>query len=211
MAIAFMRHGQTDWNLNGRVQGHTDIPLNETGRGQALAAAEALALAGDTWSHITSSPLGRARETASIIAGHLGVDLADPLPGLIEQNYGEAEGSSTAELGERWPTREFKHGELPEQVATRALETLNHLGNTHGENRVLAVTHGAYIRRLIATINAVEYLAVPSILNATITLFDRKADGEWIVTMINDEHTLPQLVTFGDAGAGFCTTDGVCT
>ena len=67
MRLELIRHGQTDWNLADKLQGSSDIPLNDTGRGQALEAAGLLA--GVEWSAIVSSPLGRARETAEIIAG----------------------------------------------------------------------------------------------------------------------------------------------
>lgn len=224
MTIAFMRHGQTDWNRAGKVQGHTNIPLNETGREQARDAATKPSLREYEWAHITSSPLDRARETAEIIAGALGREVADPLPLLIEQNYGEAEGCSVAELEQRWPTREFERGEAPAEVAQRALDALEHLEAEHGGKPVLAVTHGAYIRRLIATLYGLEYTAVPGILNATMTVFERDTNGEWAVTLVNDQpaHEALELspqpapavagfVSLGDAGAGVCTIDGVCT
>ena len=223
MTIALMRHGQTDWNLAGRVQGHTDIPLNESGRAQAREAAESLITAGFTWSHITSSPLARARETAQIIATHLSMPLGDPLEALIEQNYGEAEGSSVAELDLKWPTREFRLGESSEAVAQRALDTIELLSTTHEGAPVLAVSHGAYIRRLIATLHGVDYTAAPRILNATFTTFERDTQGDWIITTINsqpadaqnpestaDAAPTPAFVTLGGSGAGVCTTDGVC-
>ena len=220
MTIALMRHGQTDWNLAGRVQGHTNIPLNETGRQQAREAAEVLATAGSTWAHLTSSPLIRARETAQIVADRLQMQLADPLESLIEQNYGEAEGSSVEDLALKWPTREFKLGESAEAVAQRALDTIELLSTTHEGEPVLAVTHGAYIRRLIATMRDIEYYTAPRILNATITTFERNSQGDWTITTINSQPTEPEttedsapkpaFVTLGSDNSGFCTTDGVC-
>lgn len=225
MTIAFMRHGQTDWNLAGRVQGHTNIPLNETGREQARQAASAPLVAQTEWGHITSSPLDRARETAEIVAQAMGVSLGDALDLLIEQNYGEAEGCSVTELEERWPTREFERGESPAEVAKRALDALHLLEEHHGDSPVLAVTHGAYIRRLIATVHDLEYGDVPGILNASLTMFERDAKGNWQATLINDQPASQALdlspqkpaapfagfVALGDQGAGVCSTDGVCT
>ena len=105
MLIALIRHGQTDWNLAERMQGRTDIPLNETGREQARVAASALA--DEPWDVVVSSPLGRARETAEIIATALGVPLGTGYDELIEQDFGVAEGTLVAELATRWPDRDF--------------------------------------------------------------------------------------------------------
>lgn len=215
MTIALMRHGQTDWNLEGRVQGHTNIPLNDTGRAQAREAAEQLAEQGHSWSLITSSPLDRARETAEIIASRLAHPLSDPIESLIEQRYGEAEGVSVTEFEARWPNREFKFGETSEQVAERGLQTLEKLWNMRTEHPVLAVTHGAFIRRLIATISNIQYAEAPRIINATVTTFERTIEGAWIITTVNSEPTpteppAPSFVTLGGTEAGFCTIDGVC-
>ncbi len=87
--FVFLRHGQTDWNRDGRLQGQTDVPLNETGRRQARAAGRVLRdlpLSG-----VVHSPLGRARETAELAAGGRGLGLA-VAPGLGECGFGALEG-----------------------------------------------------------------------------------------------------------------------
>lgn len=86
----FIRHGQTDWNAKGRIMGHQDIPLNETGRNQALQAKihiEKLPI-----THIYYSPLSRAAQTAHIISEHMQC-VKMPLPALKEQHFGEWEGA----------------------------------------------------------------------------------------------------------------------
>ncbi len=219
MTIAFVRHGQTEWNRIGRVQGVTDIPLNDTGRQQALETAHSLAEEERKWSLITSSPLSRARETAQIIADHLEETLGDPVEALREQNYGVAEGVSIDEFNARWPNREFEGGESSEQLADRALRVLDHLDQAEPNGHVLAVSHGALIRRLISVVADVDYHDIPAIENSALTILEKDQDGQWQVVLINNEpveRVLPQppgLVTLNPAGSaeGTCTVEGVCS
>lgn len=91
----FVRHGETDWNRNGVLQGFTDIPLNETGRAQARAAAAVVAR--HPIDRIVASPLSRAHETARL----LNEVMQKPLslcPDLRERNFGDLEGKTYAEL-----------------------------------------------------------------------------------------------------------------
>jgi len=90
-----LRHGQTDWNAQLRLQGSTDIPLNETGRTQARAASHFLSHQGIT--RIIASPLSRAYETATIVAEALGLPV-DVDPRLIERNFGLFEGMTVDEV-----------------------------------------------------------------------------------------------------------------
>ena len=84
MTFAFIRHGQTDWNRDDQLQGSSDIPLNAEGREQAHEAAGILADGG--WEVVVSSPLRRARETATIIAHDLGLELGPSYPALVERD-----------------------------------------------------------------------------------------------------------------------------
>jgi probable phosphoglycerate mutase len=105
-----IRHGQTAWNAEGRLQGQKDIPLNETGRKQAAGNGLALkGLLGDTVSDFdfVASPLGRTRETMEIMRGAMGLD---PLayrtdPRLVEVSFGDWEGFTLPELKESTPER----------------------------------------------------------------------------------------------------------
>ena len=98
--LIHIRHGQTDWNLAGRLQGSKDIPLNEVGRGQALRNGRTLAafLAETGRSpaefRYVASPLGRARMTMEIVCGALGLDPAGYTvePALAEVSFGDYEG-----------------------------------------------------------------------------------------------------------------------
>lgn len=95
MTFYVLRHGQTDWNVQMRLQGSTDIPLNETGRAQAHVAAKILA--GEGITKIIASPLSRALETARIVGEASGIT-----PGidnrLIERNFGQFEGMTIDEV-----------------------------------------------------------------------------------------------------------------
>jgi broad specificity phosphatase PhoE len=85
----FLRHGQTDWNREGRYQGRSDIPLNATGIAQARAAAQLLAPV--DIDRIVASPLCRALKTAEIVAGHRALPIHTEV-GLVERNFGSFEG-----------------------------------------------------------------------------------------------------------------------
>lgn len=94
----FLRHGQTDWNKEERMQGRTDIPLNETGREQARAARDTLA--GHSIDLLCASPLKRAYETAQIVNEHRHLPIITH-DSLIERHYGSHEGTTLAEMVEK--------------------------------------------------------------------------------------------------------------
>ena len=91
----FVRHGQTDWNIQGRLQGRSDQPLNSTGIAQARVSAESLV--GQSVGAIVSSPLLRAHQTATIISDRLGVPVMTD-DDLIERNFGAFEGQLLSEI-----------------------------------------------------------------------------------------------------------------
>src|SRR5215831_6793156 len=107
----FLRHGQTDWNLEGRYQGHSDIQLNATGIAQAQAAAECLV--GTPISRIVASPLIRALATAAIVAEKLRKPIHVDR-GLIERNFGSFDGLVRNEVKAR-------HGLRPDQSSREIL------------------------------------------------------------------------------------------
>ncbi len=154
--IGLLRHGQTDWNVDMRLQGVSDIPLNDYGREQANTAAEVLS--SSTWEMIVSSPLSRALETANIVASKLGFENVDVLPELIERSFGVAEGLSYDD----WKTL-YQDGQNVDQAETiaqldvRANALLELLALKFEGQRVLTVSHGALIRRLIHIISNGEF------------------------------------------------------
>ncbi|SEC26334.1 probable phosphoglycerate mutase [Paramicrobacterium humi] len=146
--ITFVRHGQTDWNLDRRIQGLTDIPLNDVGRAQALRSAGRLAAW--RWDAIVSSPLVRALETAQIIATRLGLDDPRPVQGLEERAHGEMEGMTFEERQAAFPGAAPVPGlESRDDVIARVLAALRGLPDGDDGRRVLAVTHGGVIGSLL--------------------------------------------------------------
>ncbi|NYF16203.1 putative phosphoglycerate mutase [Microbacterium sp. AK009] len=166
-SLILVRHGETDWNRAGRIQGLTDIPLNDTGRIQAREAADQLRreLAGTAADAardaaenavIVSSDLQRASETADIIAAALGLGAPRRYPGLRERAYGEAEGLVTAEFQRRWGhwhSADVPGAETRADLRARAIGALlsaRQDASVDGTVPVLiAVAHGALIREVI--------------------------------------------------------------
>ena len=147
--ILLARHGETDWNLQRRVQGHSDTPLNETGRAQALALAETLA--GAELDAIYSSDLARARETARVVAERLGLSVS-VLPELRERNFGTWEGLTDTEILARFPQAKsgsWGDAETKEEMTERVLGALRRIAAAHPGGRVLVVTHGGPVRSLL--------------------------------------------------------------
>jgi probable phosphoglycerate mutase len=149
--LYLVRHGETDWNLQRRIQGSTDIPLNDTGRLQAMKAGSLLARR--HWDGILSSPLSRAYETASIIAREVGLGAPRALDDLVERAYGEAEGLTARQLSQRFSPDDVVPGkESREDVAGRVIPALLQLAEGHPGENLIITTHGGVIRTVLNTI-----------------------------------------------------------
>jgi probable phosphoglycerate mutase len=146
--LYLVRHGETDWNLERRIQGSTDIKLNATGRAQA--AATGALLARRSWDAIYASPLSRAFETASIIAAANGLPLPTAVPELVERNYGEAEGMTGADIDKKYPRNaEVPGRESRDAVTARVLPALLAIAEHHHDEAVIVVSHGGVIRSVL--------------------------------------------------------------
>jgi 2,3-bisphosphoglycerate-dependent phosphoglycerate mutase len=144
--ILLVRHGQTDWNRDRRVQGHSDIPLNETGRAQAAALADELA--DETIDAVYASDLTRARDTAAAVAATLGLEV-QLCPDLREKHFGSWEGLRDDEIRRRFPDARSGHwgdGETREQMTARVLHALRSIAARHAQGTALVVTHGGPLR-----------------------------------------------------------------
>lgn len=164
--LLIIRHGESEWNLEGRWQGWLDAPLTDLGVQQAHERAAALARAGFEPVVVHCSDLGRALHTAEIIAGVLGSE-ARPHAGLRERSAGEWEGHTTDEIDQRWPgmRQTWQRGELSappggeEEDAVLARLDGAIADVLSGPAPALVVTHGGVLR-MIATRAGVDVRAL---------------------------------------------------
>ena len=165
--LLLVRHGETDWNAEGRLQGHTDRPLSDYGRRQARRLAEELE--GEELEAIYSSDLARAHETAEIVGERLGLPIVLE-PDLREKDWGTWEGLNAVERDRV----EFV-GESTEAHQERMLQALRRIAERHpGDGRVLVVTHGGSMRRVQT---AAMGMALPVVENC----------GRWLCACDNGE------------------------
>lgn len=122
MKLYIIRHGQTDWNVLGRIQGRQDIPLNAAGRSQAQMLAKGMEKRPVT--AIYSSPQLRAMETAMALARNQGAQVI-PVPELVEIGYGDWEGRTASDILEKERTLYEEWWQHPATVAPPGGETLN--------------------------------------------------------------------------------------
>lgn len=157
--LLLVRHGETDWNAARRIQGSTDIPLNDTGRAQAReTAAQLTARFAGIRPLVVASDLSRARETAEIIAAALGVEAPRTYVPLRERAYGVAEGLTIEEFRTRfgaWDGNNVPGAETPPHLRRRAVAAVRRVvrdaRRLHAPHDVpvIAVSHGALISQLI--------------------------------------------------------------
>ena len=151
--LCVIRHGETAWNAEGRVQGQTDVPLSALGEAQALALAAALA--GERFTALYASDLARVRQTAAPAARVLG--LAPRLEAALrERHYGKFETLTYAEARERFPhdyarfkakepDYDFESGESLVRFSERALACVSAIARRHAGEQVLVFTHGGVL------------------------------------------------------------------
>lgn len=167
MKVLLVRHGETDWNVKKKIQGSTDIPLNEVGREQAGRLAEELLCKRDEIEGIYTSCLSRASETAEIIAKRLNKECF-VLKGVEEINFGLWEGLSWEQVEEGFP-REYQvwrenrryqkppRGESYQELLERVVPALQKLLREKEESQetrdVVVVTHSADIMSLLSFLN----------------------------------------------------------
>lgn len=201
--ICFVRHGETDWNAEKRIQGQIDIPLNEMGRAQALATA--FGLAHHHFAAAYASDLGRAWQTAAAAGERLGLDI-QPAPGLRERNYGIFQGLTAAEGTEKHPEAharyaardpdyDFENGESLRGFGARVVAAVENMVRHHAGQTILAVSHGGvldiiYRKATGRTLEAPRDFKIP---NCALNWFVIDAHG-WHLQTWADRHHLERVL-----------------
>jgi probable phosphoglycerate mutase len=186
--VIAIRHGETEWNLKGRFQGHLDSPLSPLGRSQAAALGRRLA--DEAFDELYSSDLGRALDTAGAIAEHSGHAIRTDAQ-LRERNFGVLEGLTETEIiaahGDtleriRRPEPDFRipRGESLREAYDRCVATFTRLADQHAGATIVVVCHGGVLAHLYqhATAAPMDTPRKFSVLNASINRF-RYAGGRW--------------------------------
>jgi len=198
----FLRHGETEWNVEGRFCGRTDVPLSDAGRRQARLLAQRLKPV--LVDLLYSSPLRRALETARLIGEAIGREpIVDPR--LTELNYGTWEGLSLEEIKRAGPAT-FQawekdpgslappEGESGVQLIERVMPFLGDLAERHPGGNAMVVCHKTVCRLLACHFMGVplaEYRQAVRVDNAALNIFEMR-EGIWRVAGLNDtSHLVP--------------------
>jgi probable phosphoglycerate mutase len=180
--IFLIRHGETAWNAERRLQGHLDIPLNEEGLRQATALAQALA--GETVDMIISSDLSRAASTARVVAEHHGLSLQTDAS-LRERCFGAFEGLLYDELAAHFPEAHAQwlardpHARYPDgerraetfaEFAQRAVSAVYRIAEMNRGKRIVIVSHGGVLDAVYRAAHGIDITAPRdfAVLNAAI-------------------------------------------
>lgn len=165
--ICLVRHGETDWNAQGKIQGRTDIPLNELGKQQAKECRDFLSQS--NWDVIISSPLKRAKQTAEIINEGLHIPLIE-MEEFQERSFGDAEGMPLDERIRKFPDRNYPNQEERSDLQARLLKGIKQIHSTYRDKKVLLVAHGAVINAILSMFSKGEIgSGKTSLINACIS------------------------------------------
>lgn len=217
MRLFLVRHGETDWNREGRFQGQRDSRLNTTGHRQAYMVAAYLA--GHEFESMVASPLARALETAikigqlnSICGGNEEAKSVEIIGELTEINHGDWEGLLSAEVTERWDelfkqwhsephlvTMPGEGGESLEDVQQRAVSAVAGLAERHSDD-VLVVSHDAVIKVLLCHFLGIQLANFWrfQIANCSLSVVELQEGKPPRVSLVGDAHYL---------GGGFASVE----
>jgi broad specificity phosphatase PhoE len=207
MRLLLVRHGQSEANATGIVQGHLDFDLTDLGRLQAQATAERLR--SEKVDRVIASPLKRAFNTAQTIAAAHGVDV-EPVPGLMEYNLGDVSGLTGAEIRERYPEigHAYARGVRPvfpgEEGRDVFAERIRVVLDAWAESKqtVVAVAHGGVITAICYAVAGVDphRPGLFEIANCALTEVVLDRAGRKAIARHNDTCHLESILDPGDRG-----------
>ena len=208
--VLLWRHGQTDWNLVNRFQGHSDIPLNAVGQYQAKHAANILV--GMKPTKIISSDLSRAKETAQALAEltdlkvEIDIDLRETNGGLWEGKTGAENRAEDLQNFVRWIDGEDSPagtiGERRSEVATRALAAINRALGEQDNQLLVVTTHGGTARCILGSLlnlPMANWGAVGGLSNAAWSIMQRNPRGWHLVE--HNAGSIPEIIYGEESGA----------
>ncbi|WP_379162390.1 histidine phosphatase family protein [Paenibacillus sp. sgz5001063] len=185
MLIGLIRHGLTDWNAEGRIQGQSDIPLNDEGRRQAEMLGDRLLQETYRWDYCITSSLSRAAETGRIIAAKLGIPLLEPDERIRERAYGQVEGMTAVQREEKWGKdwNQLSLGqETDEQLQARALAFMEEIAARYPKKNILVISHGGFLAQLYIALYKDKYSE--RLGNLSLTILE-KNEKEWNPLLYN--------------------------
>lgn len=200
MRLYLIRHGQTAWNAEQRAQGHSDIPLDETGLAQAAALGPRFE--GRNIDLILSSDLQRAVQTAAPIACSTDAEWIK-MPELRERGFGEWEGEPFPDIAKRWPSLEFEQGldrlHIRPPGGESFADVWERLGVVcdqlaHETRNTVVVSHGGACALLLARLihGTVETSRAFRFANCSVTKLERRPEGQFLIATYNDVRHLSE-------------------
>ena len=205
MKLILVRHGETDWNAQGRCQGFSDMELSDRGKDQVELLA--LSLKDEPLDAVYSSDLKRAVETAEVIAGYHGVSVETD-KNLREMNQGELEGLTFVDIRERyaellsdWTASPEKvripDGESLKEVQERAWGSIQGIYKSHLDETVVVVSHNLTIITLLCKFMGIGLSEFRRFkIHASSKSVVAFIDGRFDVKLLNDTaHLCPDLIS----------------
>ena len=206
--VILIRHGETEWNLSGRWQGHADSALSERGVSQAVALGERMKK--ESIDHFYTSDLERAQHTSRLVGEPSGW-LAEPMESLRERDLGVLEGLTTDEMIDKFPNQyksfrndgsdyQVPHGESFRQFYERCSQALEEVSFRHSGKRIGLVTHGGFLGAIFRYVLKIPLDAERNyvLLNCSVNRLE-KTDKGWNLISWGDVAHLDGLDSLDDA------------
>lgn len=193
--VTIVRHGETNWNAIGRLQGKMDIDLNDTGRQQAQECREALLDL--NYDMIITSSLKRAKQTARIIHHRPDARFLE-MGYFVERHFGEGEGLTIEERAEKFPnTTDYPNQEPLEDFNHRIMVGLDYIVEHFDNKEIILVSHGAVLNQLLETLSkGTLKKGEMGLVNGCISTIEYE-DGEWSIVNYNQHDHLSNYSDIG--------------